>query len=254
VLLAAPTAKATDFIDTIAATHAWIAVAHDGKVRPLRIETIPERDYADDPKRWIELRVAASSLAFEAVPEAPVTLTGAFDQAAFTGALDKARKSRSLDPLARVDVLVEAGVDVQRLVDILVALDQAGVVMIGLGRSPEAGSEPAKQRGVRRTYVKVGGFNAQGDLDKALISTAVAGKTDAFRTCFDTEHAKKPLPGGTVQTQFFIAPMGKVTSASSSGVDPTVASCVAKVMKTIEFAKPKGGGGVQVNYPIMFDP
>jgi hypothetical protein len=54
--------------------------------------------------------------------------------------------------------------------------------------------------------------------------------------------------------QFFIAPSGKVASASGAGVNANVASCVAAVIKGIEFPKPKGGGGVQVNYPFTFRP
>jgi hypothetical protein len=57
-----------------------------------------------------------------------------------------------------------------------------------------------------------------------------------------------------VQTQFFITPNGNVASASGSGVDPEVANCVADVIHGIEFPKPKGGGGVQVNYPFTFRP
>jgi hypothetical protein len=52
--------------------------------------------------------------------------------------------------------------------------------------------------------------------------------------------------------QFFIRPDGKVATATASGVDPDVASCVAEVIRQIEFPKPKGGGGVQVNYPFVF--
>ena len=33
-----------------------------------------------------------------------------------------------------------------------------------------------------------------------------------------------------------------------------MSSCVAGVIKGIEFPKPKGGGGVQVNYPFNFRP
>jgi hypothetical protein len=55
-----------------------------------------------------------------------------------------------------------------------------------------------------------------------------------------------------VKTQFFITPNGNVASSVGSGVDPNVASCVAAVIKAIQFPKPKGGGGVQVNYPFTF--
>ena len=57
-------------------------------------------------------------------------------------------------------------------------------------------------------------------------------------------HAKTP--------QFFISPTGVVADSRASGVDGEVASCVAAVIKSIEFPKPKGGGGVQVNYPFIF--
>src|SRR5262249_5861793 len=55
-------------------------------------------------------------------------------------------------------------------------------------------------------------------------------------------------------TQFFIAPSGMVTNATAAGVDPDVAACVADVIKGIEFPKPRGGGGVVVNYPFTFRP
>jgi hypothetical protein len=45
-----------------------------------------------------------------------------------------------------------------------------------------------------------------------------------------------------------------VATSNASGVDPEVSSCVAGVIKSIEFPKPKGGGGVQVNYPFTFRP
>ena len=62
----------------------------------------------------------------------------------------------------------------------------------------------------------------------------------------------KPGLSGTVQTQFFISPNGTVTASNGSGVDAEVANCVADVIRGIEFPKPKGGGGVQVNYPFTF--
>ncbi|MEO8550848.1 MAG: AgmX/PglI C-terminal domain-containing protein, partial [Kofleriaceae bacterium] len=57
-----------------------------------------------------------------------------------------------------------------------------------------------------------------------------------------------------VSTQFFISPNGNVTVSTGSGVDSEVSSCVADVIHGIEFPKPKGGGGVQVNYPFTFRP
>ena len=172
--------------------------------------------------------------------------------AALKTALDKARATRKLEPLAPVDVLVDADVDAQRLIDLLVALDGAGVRMIGLGKAPDA--EQLKRRGHRNPTVSLGQPNAQGDLDKAVIRKVIKANLDKFNACYTAALAKQDDLAGTVQTQFFISPNGKVVSASSAGVDPHLADCVTGVIKSLEFPKPKGGGGVQVNYPFTMRP
>ncbi len=62
----------------------------------------------------------------------------------------------------------------------------------------------------------------------------------------------KPNIKGTVVTSFQISPTGSVLSASGRGVDPKVSSCVAGVIRSIQFPKPTGGGLVQVRYPFNF--
>jgi hypothetical protein len=100
----------------------------------------------------------------------------------------------------------------------------------------------------------LGSPNAQGDLDKALIRRFVKRNIQKIKYCYERELLAKPGLGGTVQTQFFISPDGTVASASATGVDPTVADCIARVIRAIEFPAPKGGGGVQVNYPFTLRP
>jgi hypothetical protein len=102
--------------------------------------------------------------------------------------------------------------------------------------------------------VSIGEPNAQGDLDKAIIRRYIKRNIQKIQYCYEKELLAKPGLSGTVQTQFFITPNGNVATSSGSGVDPTVASCVADVIHAIEFPKPKGGGGVQVNYPFTFRP
>ena len=102
--------------------------------------------------------------------------------------------------------------------------------------------------------VSIGQPSAQGDLDKAIIRRYIKRNIQKIQYCYEKELLAKPGLSGTVATQFFITPNGNVASASGSGVDPNVASCVASVIKAIEFPKPKGGGGVQVNYPFTFRP
>ncbi|TMQ06180.1 MAG: AgmX/PglI C-terminal domain-containing protein [Deltaproteobacteria bacterium] len=100
--------------------------------------------------------------------------------------------------------------------------------------------------------VSIGQPSAQGDLDKAIIRRYIKRNIAKIQYCYEKQLLAKPSLAGTVQSQFFITPNGNVATSTGSGVDPEVASCVAEVIKNIEFPKPKGGGGVQVNYPFIF--
>jgi FHA domain len=102
--------------------------------------------------------------------------------------------------------------------------------------------------------VRIGQPTAVGDLDKAIIRRYIKRNINKITYCYEKELLAKQGLDGTVSTQFFISPNGSVTSSNASGVDPVVASCVASVLKGIEFPKPKGGGGVQVRYPFTFHP
>jgi pSer/pThr/pTyr-binding forkhead associated (FHA) protein len=100
--------------------------------------------------------------------------------------------------------------------------------------------------------VSIGQPSAEGDLDKAIIRRYIKRNIQKIQYCYEKQLLAKPTIAGTVQAQFFITPNGTVAQSNGSGVDPEVASCVAAVIKNIEFPKPKGGGGVQVNYPFIF--
>ena len=100
--------------------------------------------------------------------------------------------------------------------------------------------------------VSIGQPNAQGDLDKAIIRRYIKRNQQKIQHCYEKELVSKPNLSGTVMTNFLISPQGTVTDSTGSGVDPVVASCVAAVIRAIEFPKPKGGGNVQVNYPFIF--
>jgi hypothetical protein len=102
--------------------------------------------------------------------------------------------------------------------------------------------------------VSIGQPSTQGDLDKAIIRRYVKRNIQKITYCYEKQLLAKPTLAGTVAAQFYIAPTGRVASASAAGVDPDVATCVAGVIKAIEFPKPRGDGGVQVNYPFIFRP
>ena len=248
LILIAPTAKATKLIETVRDTQGSIAVMHGGKVRPLRLSFMYQGGLSAS-KGWVEARVSKTGITVEAVPDKSIDVA---DLKGLAAALDKARKERGTDADAPVDVLVDADVDVQRMVDVLVALDTAGVRLIGLGLAPTV--EQLSKRGHRIPAVAMGQPNAQGDLDKAIIRRYVRKSQPQIAECYEKALAVNPDLEGTVQTQFFITPNGNVASSTASGVDPAVANCIGEVIKKIEFPKPQGGGGVQVNYPFTLRP
>ncbi|MDB4962475.1 MAG: domain containing protein, partial [Myxococcales bacterium] len=124
----------------------------------------------------------------------------------------------------------------------------------GSGYGVGGGRGGMRGRSAAVPTVSIGQPNAQGDLDKAIIRRYIKRNIQKIQYCYEKELLAKPGLAGTVMTQFFITPNGNVQQSSGSGVDGNVASCVAGVIKAIEFPKPKGGGGVQVNYPFTFRP
>jgi pSer/pThr/pTyr-binding forkhead associated (FHA) protein len=122
----------------------------------------------------------------------------------------------------------------------------------GSGYGVGGGRGGMRGRSAAVPTVSIGQPNAQGDLDKAIIRRYIKRNIQKITYCYEKQLLAKPGLAGTVQTQFFITPNGNVASSSGSGVDPEVANCVADVIHGIEFPKPKGGGGVQVNYPFTF--
>ncbi len=93
-----------------------------------------------------------------------------------------------------------------------------------------------------------------GELDKAIIRRYIKRNIQKLQYCYEKELLAKPTLAGTVVTQFTITESGAVGSASGSGVSPEVSSCMANVVKGIEFPKPKGTGGVSVTYPFTVRP
>jgi len=251
-VLATPRTNAQRLARVLSVVEGELVVAHDGTVRPLRLNFTRTRDAAyPEDDRWLEVRVTKQGLAVEAVPDVPLAVS---DPTQLGAAIDKARASRKLAPTAPVDLLVEPDADAQHLVDLLVTLDTAGVRVIGIGAAPAPDSDEAKRRGHRNPTFHLGRPNSVGDLDKKVIRDTVAAAKPQLFACYTASLAKQPELTGTVQTQFFITPKGNVAAAEGTGVDPDVAKCIADAIKKLEFPKPKGAGGVQVNFPFSMRP
>ncbi len=247
----APTAKATKLIDAVYQTDMAIAVLHAGKLRPLRLQFGERYATGSDSDFWLEARVSAKRVVIEAVPDVPIELA-ALDPKELAAALAKARSTRGADAGAPVDVLVDADVDAQRLIDVVVALDTAGVRMLGMGPAPSR--EQLGRRGKRIPRVVAGRPTAMGDLDKALIRRVVGSSDDKLKGCYEKALLVQPQLAGAMMVELTISSKGKVVSSAATGVDPALARCIADVIKTLEFPKPNDGGSVQVSYPFTLRP
>jgi hypothetical protein len=152
---------------------------------------------------------------------------------------------------------VRAGTTNQRMAAVLGELAKANVeavYLVPVQDSTPHSSTSYVNRGSGIPRVSIGQPNAQGDLDKAIIRRYIKRNIMKITYCYEKELLTTPDLTGTVITNFFISPDGKVATSSSNGISPRVASCVAGVIKAIEFPKPKGGGGVQVSYPFTMRP
>jgi hypothetical protein len=122
----------------------------------------------------------------------------------------------------------------------------------GSGYGVGAGRGGMRGRRAAAPEVRIGNATTTGDLDKNIIRRYIRRKLPQIKYCYEKQLLVKPGLAGTVNSAFQISPQGSVLNSSASGVSNDVSSCVADVIKTIQFPKPKGGGLVQVRYPFTF--
>ena len=135
-----------------------------------------------------------------------------------------------------------------------IGLGGYGTIGHGAGTGSGYGSGSGRGLGGKRKAkipdVKIGSPTATGDLDKATIRRYIRRRRAQIKHCYEKELQVKQALRGTVVTQFTISPSGSVIASSGSGVDGKVAGCIARVIRGIQFPKPRGGGLVQVRYPF----
>ncbi len=99
---------------------------------------------------------------------------------------------------------------------------------------------------------QVGGSSATVVISDA--DRVVAGLRGRFRTCYQTGLNSDPGMSGKVIISAKVGPNGEVVSsdvAQNTGLSPTVASCIAGVLKRATFSPP-GGGGSTLTVPVTF--
>lgn len=136
--------------------------------------------------------------------------------------------------------------------DVIGALDallDAGVAEVVL----ESAATGATGRIADVPSTRLGQPTITGEYDKATLRRYIRRNINKIQYCYEKRQLVKPTLAGTVTTQFFIKPDGKVVSANASGLDRDVSRCVAEVFKAIEFPRSESGR-VQVTQPITFRP
>jgi hypothetical protein len=91
------------------------------------------------------------------------------------------------------------------------------------------------------------------EYDRALIRREIKKQLGRIRHCYERELIARRDLEGTVTTVFVINPVGAVISVRAAGMgNDEVESCVAGVIKSVQFPKPPGGGLHKVTYPFIF--
>lgn len=124
---------------------------------------------------------------------------------------------------------------------------------IGHGRSGGAGYTP-REHASHVPTTRLGHPVMAGDYDKAIIRRYIKRNLMKITYCYERQLLAKPGLAGSISVQFLIASDGTVQTATATGVDEAVTSCIADVVRAIEFPRPRGGGPVQVNYPLTVRP
>ncbi len=130
-----------------------------------------------------------------------------------------------------------------------------GFGLIGHGPSGQIGGMSGRYIGGRPTAAQVvfGTLNAQGSLDRAIIRRYLRRNINRLRYCYEKRLLVKPAIWGRMMVGFTIDDNGKVTSATATGVDPVVSTCVARIHRMILFPKPKASF-VRATYSLTFRP
>ena len=106
---------------------------------------------------------------------------------------------------------------------------------------------------VQKPEVVIGDVVTGEGLDKNIIRRYIRRKLPRIKYCYEKQLLVRPGLRGIVNTSFQISPNGGVLSAQAKGVSEEVSSCVADVVRSIQFPKPRGLIVIS-SYPFNFRP
>jgi hypothetical protein len=121
----------------------------------------------------------------------------------------------------------------------------------GDGYRPFRGGAPGGS-GRNPVVPRIGDPTTSGpSYDKSIVRRYIRRHIEEIGYCYDKQLLARAGIEGDIKATFLISPLGNVQSASATGFDADVASCLAAVIQRIEFPAPREGG-VQVTYPFHF--
>ncbi len=137
--------------------------------------------------------------------------------------------------------------------------DAVGIGVIGSGSSTRGpggdGSIDLTGRGVKRGKLDGGKIIYIGSMSREEIQRVVDRALSRIRYCYEKELNQDPSLEGKVVAQWTIGSSGDVVAATipqSTFARPAVGDCVQRVMRSLKFPAPVGGGVVNVTYPFVF--
>lgn len=132
-----------------------------------------------------------------------------------------------------------------------------GVLGSGTGRGTDdgPGNIDLEGRGKSRTKVTPGKVVYVGALDREEIQRVLSRAMSRIKYCYERELTQHQDLEGKLVLSWTIGGSGDVVSAASienTMGNTAVDACVVKVMRSLKFPSPKGGGVVSVTYPFVF--
>jgi len=216
-----------------------------------------------------------SAAANRAVEAAMAALNNSAEFAALTGLADTGRGS-ARDALATGGLMAGTERDLANLGGITTAsgrsvqrsglaaaaggalggrqLGAAGTVQGG-GDNIGSGGEIVRERVIRGSASLGQGdtLGGEGEIDANRVASIIRGQIGGIRSCYERALRNNPTLAGRLEVRFTIGTSGRVTSASSSGLTPDVASCVTQRIRGLVFPAPTGGS-VDFSFPFTFEP
>jgi hypothetical protein len=229
------------------------------------------------PTRMAAAKSSAPSLPATAAPPAKTTMTKQKREEDRAVAMDALRALGLTGPAVATASVFGAGSDIDAALSNLSASGVAGTGVSGLATRGGGGDGAGKNVGIgtlgsgtpgrrgddglltsrkghRDVQVPAGKIIYIGSLSREEIQRVMDRAMSRIRYCYERALTSSPDLEGKLTVLFQIAGTGDVASVSKvqSTLTNDVDGCVQRVLHSLKFPTPQGGGTVNVTYPFVF--